>query len=96
MMHFYDALEKTQPKPDTPSVEQTQPINQVTMNDIEEVKKAYEEKLQSELAKQKEELLEFFKTQSVQVTDETETIDETIRPEEKQVIDSVGNTIENK
>lgn len=96
-MHFYDALEKvTTPKEPLPDVEQKQPINTVTVQDIEEVKKAYEEKLQTELAKQKEELLEFFKTQSVQVTDETDTIDETIRPEEKQVVDSVGNTIENK
>ena len=90
-MHFYDALEKvTTPKETLPDVETKQPINTVTVQDIEEVKKAYEEKLQSELAKQKEELLEFFKTQQVQVADsdekepDKELVDENKDIEEKE------------
>lgn len=90
-MHFYDAFEKvTTPKEPLPDVEQKQPINTVTVQDIEEVKKAYEEKLQTELAKQKEELLEFFKTQSIQVTEpnegepEKQPVDENKDIEEKE------------
>lgn len=84
-MHFYDALEKvTTPKETLPDVETKQPINAVTVQDIEEVKKAYEEKLQSELAKQKEELLEFFKSQSIQAdTPEEQPVDDNNEVEEK-------------
>lgn len=89
-MHFYDALEKvTTPKEPLPDVEQKQPINTVTVQDIEEVKKAYEEKLQTELAKQKEELLEFFKTQQVQVAEKDE------KEPEKEHVDE-NNNIEEK
>lgn len=63
-MHFYEAMEKIQPKEEV-KVEQTQPINNVSHQDIDDLKKAFSEQLKAEIEKSRNEMLEFLRQNNV-------------------------------
>lgn len=65
-MHFYEDYEKTQPKPVEVENKQAQPLNAITSQDLEDLKKAFAEQVKAEVEKNKQEMLEFFRQNNIE------------------------------
>lgn len=78
-MHFYEAIETIKPKEEV-KVEQTQPVNQVTQKDIEDLKNAFAEQMKAELEKSRSEMLEFLRQQNIETNNDDE--------DKKEVVDN--------
>ena len=105
-MHLYEDYIKTTKEETEPNVEkvQAQPINAVTSQDLEDMKKALTEMIQETNKTTRQELLDFLRHEQISNTEDEkqddvedkETVDEIIRPEENQANEAIGNTINNK
>lgn len=105
-MHLYEDYIKTTKEETEPNVEkvQAQPINAVTSQDLEDMKKALTEMIQETNKTTRQELLDFLRHEQISNNEDEkqddvedkETVDEIIRPEENQVNEAIGNTINNK
>lgn len=106
-MHLYEDYMKTTKQETEPSVEnvKAQPMNGVSSQDLEDMKKALTEMIQETNKTTKQELLDFLRHEKITNVSEDEkqndvedkeTVDEIIRPEENQANESIGNTINNK
>lgn len=105
-MHLYEDYIKTTKEETEPNVEkvQAQPINAVTSQDLEDMKKALTEMIQETNKTTRQELLDFLRHEQISNNEDEkqddvedkETVDEIIRPEENQANESIGNTINNK
>lgn len=105
-MHLYEDYIKTTKEETEPNVEkvQAQPINAVTSQDLEDMKKALTEMIQETNKTTRQELLDFLRHEQISNNEDEkqddvedkETVDEIIRPEENQANDAIGNTINNK
>lgn len=100
-MHLYeDYIKMTSPETE-PNVEkvQAQPVNAITSQDLEDMKKALTEMIQETNKTTRQELLDFLRHEQIsnnEDVEDKETVDEVLRPEENQANEAIGNTINNK